>query len=60
MISNDDVKGKHSEEDVWYHSCALTDSQLVPQIYIESETEQKYSLKYFVWNNETAGKWGQW
>ena len=29
-------------------SCALIDSQLVPHIYIESETEHKYSLKYFV------------
>ena len=26
----------------------------------ESETELKYSPKYFVWNNETAGKWGLW
>ena len=24
--------------------------------YIESETEHKYSLKYFVWKNETASK----
>ena len=37
-------------------SCALIDSQLVPHIYIESETEHKYSLKYFVWKNETASK----
>ena len=34
----------------------LTDSQLVHQIYIERETEHKYSLKYFVWKNETASK----
>ena len=31
-----------------------------PQIYIESETEPKYSPKYFVWNNYSIWKWVLW
>ena len=31
-----------------------------PQIYIESETEPKYSPKYFVWNNHSIRKWVLW
>ena len=50
-IKRGHIKSKLSEEDVWDHVL-----QLVPKIYIESE--HKYSLKYFVWNDETASKWG--
>ena len=30
------------------------------QILFKSETAQLAISKYFVWNNETASKWGQW